>query len=132
LVSEPLPVSAGGGTNQSSGTVEFVSYTPTDIKFRAQADTPSVLLLNDKFDPNWRVKVDGKSALLLRCNFIMRGVYLTPSAHTVEFRFKLSNGPLYVTVAAIAAGIFLCGYLLFGSKHVEPDLKRPGRPYHAV
>ena len=80
--------------------------------FSAQADTPSVLLLNDKFDSQWRVFVDGKPAELLRCNFIMRGVYLTPGAHTVEFQFSLPCGPLYVTLAAFGVGILLCGFLV--------------------
>jgi uncharacterized iron-regulated membrane protein len=56
--------------------------------------------------------VDGKPAELLRCNFIMRGVYLTPGAHQVEFRFALSNRPLYVTMAAIIFGVLLSGCLL--------------------
>ena len=50
---------------------------------------------------NWRVTVDGKPAELLRCNFIMRGVYLpAPGRHTVEFSFSLPHQPLYVTLAA--------------------------------
>ena len=74
---------------------------------------PSVLLLNDKFDPNWHVFVDGKPAPLLRCNFIMRGVYLPAGAHTVEFKFSAPMGPLYVTLLAMSVGILLCGFLFF-------------------
>ena len=59
------------------------------------------------------MSVDGKPAQLLRCNFIMRGVYLAPGPHTVEFRFLLPNKPLYVTLAAIVTGIFLLGILIF-------------------
>jgi hypothetical protein len=114
LVSTPLPVAAT--TNQNSGTVEFKSYAPKDIVFDSHADTPTVLLLNDKFDPNWRVFVDGRPAPLLRCNFIMRGVYLTPGAHMVEFQFKLPNGPLYVSLTAIGVGIFLAGCLFLSTR----------------
>jgi hypothetical protein len=89
--------------------------------FDAKTTTPSVLLLNDKFDPYWRVFVDGKPAELLRCNFIMRGVYLTPGQHTVEFQFKLSDSPMYVTLTAIAIGILLCGFLIVSNRHkVDP------------
>jgi hypothetical protein len=105
LVSMPLPMSAA--TNQNAGSVEFKSYAPKDILFNAQATGPAVLLLNDKFDPYWRVLVDGKPAELLRCNFIMRGVYLTPGQHTVEFQYQLANGPLYVSLAAIGIGLLL-------------------------
>jgi hypothetical protein len=95
-------------TNVNSGTVEFKSYTPENIVFTATAVAPSVLLLNDKYDPNWHVTVDGKPANLLRCNFIMRGVYLQPGQHTVIFDFHLPNKPLYVTLAGISVGILLC------------------------
>jgi hypothetical protein len=141
LVSMPLPVAVA--TNQNAGSVEFKSYAPDDpmfkgkrnglwkqsgycyapkdIMFDAKTTTPSVLLLNDKFDPYWRVFVDGKPAELLRCNFIMRGVYLTPGQHTVEFQFKLSDSPMYVTLTAIAIGILLCGFLIVSNRHkVDP------------
>ena len=72
-----------------------------------------MLLLNDRFDPNWKVRVDGKPETLLRCNYIMRGVYLTPGAHTVEFRFQPPVGPLYVSLAAIGVGLVLLGLIWF-------------------
>jgi hypothetical protein len=113
LVSTPQPGLPAVATNQNSGTVEFKSYAPKDIVFDAKADAPSVLLLNDKFDPHWQVFVDGKPAELLRCNFIMRGVYLTPGAHVVEFKFTLPNRPLYVSLAAIVVVVLLSGFLIF-------------------
>ena len=123
LVSTPLPA-APVAANQNAGSVEFKSYAPKDIVFNAQTVAPSVLLLNDRFDPHWRVLVDGRPAELLRCNFIMRGVFLPPGTHTVEFQFKLPNGPLYVTLIAIAVGLLLCGYLRFAGKHAGPDSKQ--------
>jgi len=114
LVSSPLPATPGvNATNENSGTVEYKSYAPKHIVFDAKADAPSVFLLNDKYDPHWQVFVDGRPAELLRCNFIMRGVYLTPGEHTVEFKFTLPNRPLYVSLAAIVVGVLLCGFLFF-------------------
>ncbi len=125
LVSRPLPVSSAAATNENSGTVEFKSYAPTDIVFAAKADASTVLLLNDKYDSNWRVTVDGQPAELLRANFIMRGVYLTPGAHTVEFRFSMPNKPLYVTLAAFGLGILLCGLLFFSTRRQSaPTVQR--------
>ena len=106
-----VPNPPATAANQNPGTVEFTSYAPTDIKFHTQASTPTVLLLNDEYDPHWRVTVDGKPAPLLRANFIMRGVYLTAGDHAVEFQFSLPAKPLYVTLSAMALGILLCGFL---------------------
>jgi len=41
---------------------------------------------------------------------------LTLGSHTVEFQFSLPNGPLYVTLTAIVAGIFLGGVLFFSTR----------------
>ena len=112
VVSTPQKGLPAVATNENTGTVEFTSYAPKHIVFAARATAPSVLLLNDKYDPNWRVTVDGKPAELLRCNFLMRGVYLEPGAHTVTFDFSLPNKPLYVTLAAIGVGVLLCAGLL--------------------
>jgi hypothetical protein len=119
LVSAPLP--SAPSTNQNSGTVEFKSYKPSDIVFETKSEMPSVLLLNDRYDPNWTVRVDGKPAELLRCNYIMRGVYLTAGPHTVEFQFRLPNGPLRITLAAIAVGFILLGLLIFLGRRKPAD-----------
>jgi hypothetical protein len=138
LVSTPLAAASSTGTNQNTGIVEFkryapedpvfkgkkndlwkktgYCYAPKDIMFDTKAETHSVLLLSDKYDPNWKVTVDGKPAPLLRCNFIMRGVYLTPGAHTVEFQFKLPNRPLYVSSTAIGILILLAGWLVLSTR----------------
>jgi hypothetical protein len=117
LISTPQKDLPAVATNENSGTVEFTSYTPKQIVFAANVLSPSVLLLNDKYDPNWRVTVDGRPAGLLRCNYIMRGVYLTPGAHTVEFQFSLPNKTLSVTLASIVVGILLCGFLLWNTRN---------------
>ncbi len=114
LVANPGPAAPtpAGATNQNSGSVEFLDYTPKQIVLKTKSAAPSILLLNDKYDPNWRVSVDGKPAELLRCNFIMRGVRLDPGSHTVDFRFSMFTGPLYVTLAATVIGALLTGLVL--------------------
>ena len=69
------------------------SYATKHIVLSANATAPSVLLLNDKFDPQWSVTVDGQPAELLRCNFLMRGVYLPPSAYETAFLSTAHEGP---------------------------------------
>jgi hypothetical protein len=123
LVSTPLPVASS--TSQNSGTVEFTNYAPTHIVFSTQATAPSVLLFNDMFDPHWQVFVDGQPAELLHCNYIMCGVFLTPGAHAVEFKFGLPHKPLYITLAALGVGILLCGYLLVATRRNAGPVTQP-------
>jgi hypothetical protein len=110
---------APGDVNADAGTVEITDYQPRYIKLSAEAKTPAVLLLNDKFAPSWSVTVDKKAAPLLRCNYIMRGVFLSPGAHTVEFRYRPKLKTLFVSLSGWAAGLLVAGYLVCGRRRQE-------------
>jgi hypothetical protein len=113
LLSEPLSARANAAaSNQPPGKVEFASYEPKDIVLKAEASAPSVLLLNDRYDPNWKVTVDGKPEKLLRCNYLMRGVYLPAGSHQVQFVFQPPMRMFYVSLIAVVTGLLLCGLLL--------------------
>jgi hypothetical protein len=116
LVDTPQKDLPAAATNDNSGTVEYQSYAPKHIVLSTQAAVPTVLLLNDKYDPNWSVTVDGKPAALLRCNFIMRGVQVPAGTHTVEFQFSLSHKLLYVSLAAMGLAVLLGGFLLVATR----------------
>ncbi len=111
LVADTLPAPAPAQTNaspsQSAGTVEFASYAPRQIVLHAKAAAPSVLLLNDQFDPGWKVSVDGKPAALLRCNYVMRGVQVPAGEHQIEFRFTAPLTGLYTSLVGLAVGVVL-------------------------
>jgi hypothetical protein len=109
----PSPAASSNLNAQSStNSVEFSSYAPKRIVLQAIAGSPSVLLLNDRFDPNWKVSVDGRPEKLLRCNYLMRGVQVPPGAHVIEFRFAPPINTLYISLAAVVLGLGLCGFLL--------------------
>jgi hypothetical protein len=127
VVSEQIPpASATTSTNENAGTVEFASYEPNHILLKANATAPSILLLNDRYDSNWKVTVDGKPVTLLHANYIMRGVQLTAGAHTVDYRFAPPVNLFYVSLSAIVVGIGLLGFLAISNRGDEgkaDDLK---------
>jgi hypothetical protein len=86
LVTNPSVPNPQSSTN--AGIVEFTSYAPKRIVSQAKAASPAVLLLNDKYNPDWKVSVDGKPETLLRCNYLMRGVYLQPGTPTVRVSLR--------------------------------------------
>jgi hypothetical protein len=140
LVDSVLPdgqaMESAGQKADGDGTVEFADYASKHIVLKTKTASASMLLLNDRFDPSWRVTVDGQPATLLRCNYIMRGVHLAPGAHTVEFTFQIGLGlpfarvqverdtqlvefifkiptglPSYLTLVAFGVGFVLLGVL---------------------
>ncbi len=95
------------------GTVDITDYRPKYVKLQAHAKAPAVLLLNDRVSPEWRALVDHKPAPILRCNYIMRGVFLTPGQHLVEFKYKPHLPTLWLSLCAWGAGILTAGYLIW-------------------
>jgi hypothetical protein len=121
------PIAASPSTNAPRGTVEFASYEPKHIQLKTKAATDTILLLNDKFDPNWEVRVDGEPAPLLRCNYIMRGVKVAPGEHLVEFRFSPSLTGLYVSVLAEVVALMLLGFLAVNYWRQGPNVDTRGQ-----
>jgi len=119
LLSDELPPASAANTNQSAGTVDFASYAPKDIVLTCKVAAPAVLLYCDHFDPDWKVLVDGRPEKLLHCNFIMRGVSLTPGAHTVEFRFQPPYKLIYLTASATAVALLLLGAVMVASRRTS-------------
>ena len=69
--------------------------------------------------------MDGKPELLLRCNYIMRGVYLTPGRHRVEFRFQPQQTAFYISLTGLAVGVILCGYLVMNNSPKPSEAPAP-------
>lgn len=120
LISHNTPLSQPpGDPKASAGDVTITDYRPKRVRLQAHAATPAVLLLNDRIAPEWSVTVDQKPAPVLRCNYIMRGVYLTPGDHTIEFKFRPSLTSLYVSLCGWGIGILTSAFLIYS---------RPGAP----
>ena len=114
LVASELPAALPSASrNPNAGTVKFASYSSKTIVLKSDAPSPTVLLLNDHYDPNWKVSVDGRPEPLLRCNFIMRGVYLNAGTHTVEFKLQPHFKLLYLCLSVEGLGLLLLGLVVF-------------------
>ena len=125
------PAASTLNAQPATNVVEFTSYAPKRIRLQAKTGNPAVLLLNDRYDPNWKVLVDGEPETLLRCNYLMRGVYLQPGTHAIEFRFEPPVSTLYVSLAAVFVSLLLIGYLALGRRRSatpEPSPAAQPRP----
>ena len=103
LEEEPaVPLREGGGP---AGTVQMLTREPDRFLMRAAAARPAILVLAENHYPDWRVRVDGQDAPLLRVNHSLLGVALPAGEHAVEFAFRpaaLYRG-IWISLAALAA-----------------------------
>jgi hypothetical protein len=110
LLETPLPASQAAQLVDAplrSGSVAHVSrYDLHQVEVSVEMTAPGVLVLSDQWYPGWQVKVDGKTAPLLRVNYALRGVYLPAGMHQVVFDF--SSSPLYLGLALAGIAV-VCG-----------------------
>ena len=125
LLSEPLAIAPV--INGAPGTLEYVGYSPRHTVMKTKSASPTVLLLNDKYDPNWQVEVDGKSAPLLRCNYVMRGVQLPAGEHQVEFYYRPPAKYFWISAVAAVAAFVLLGYLVLTGRATSVETMKVER-----
>lgn len=114
--SAAAPPPAEASTNVVPREVTFVHYAPKHLVLRARTPVPALLLLNDKYDPNWHVSVDGVRQPLLRANFLMRAVAVPPGEHKIELVFRLPAGPLMISLAGLTVALGCLGWLGMGRR----------------
>jgi hypothetical protein len=90
LVEKPpsIPlVPPGHGAKIQPGAVKVGRYDGNNISLTATAERNSLLVLGEKYFRGWHASVDGKKTAIVPVNYVLRGVYLTPGTHRVEFVF---------------------------------------------
>ena len=86
-VVESFPLLEMPGVAGELPTVRVLRYEPNIISLTARAPQNTLLVLGEKYYDWWYATVDGKPQPIVPVNHILRGVYLPPGSHTVEFRF---------------------------------------------
>ncbi len=82
LVTADIANSSGHG---NPTPVTYIKHKPQRVEIEVEAKESGILLVNDRYDPDWRVFVDGKEKDVLICNAIMRGVKVSAGKHKIVF-----------------------------------------------
>ncbi|MBO7107968.1 MAG: hypothetical protein J6W73_07015, partial [Verrucomicrobia bacterium] len=106
LVEQSESVPLCGNPAEDAAALEYESYSPLKFSVNVKGVSKnSILLVNDRFNPKWKAFVDGKPAEILRCNYIARGLYLTPGDHHIEMRFEQSTGFFFLSLLFMVVGL---------------------------
>jgi len=84
----PIPMgNTSARVGGSPGDVRVVKYQAERIDLEATPKTNCMLVLGEKYYQGWRATVDGKATEIYPVDHVLRGIYLTPGKHVVDFRF---------------------------------------------
>ncbi len=104
---------------------------PEHIIVTAKSERERLLVLNERHDPAWRVRIDGRPATLVSVDLVLMGTPLPRGEHRVEFRYQPSAFIVgrALSLAALAISILLlCIPALWRVRaREEPPAGRPAR-----
>jgi hypothetical protein len=93
-------------------------YLPESVRISATLNSPGFLVLSDAYyAPGWTAFDNGTSTEIYQVNSFVRGVYLRPGTHSVEFRYTGKYEKEGVTVATLSH--FLVWGLVIGAFYWE-------------
>lgn len=98
------------------GQVRVVRYEGERIDLDASVAMNSLLVLGEKYYRGWRATVDGKVVEIYPVDHVLRGIYLTPGMHKVEFVFDPTPFKIgkYLTLVSFAVfAVFLGREIVF-------------------
>jgi hypothetical protein len=109
-VSGPL-----GFDSQRSAVI--TEYIPHRVKITANTSQPSFMVLSDAhYAPGWEVYDNGTPAKIYKVNGYVRGLYLQPGQHSVEYRYAGKTEQRGMVIATVSHflvwGLVIWGFMI--------------------
>ena len=82
-VKVPMPE----GPVATSNNIDLKTYTPTEIDIEAQTTRSGFILVNDYYDADWQVQVNGHDVPLLRADYLLRAVAIPAGQSTIAMHY---------------------------------------------
>jgi hypothetical protein len=93
---------------------DITLYEPEHVVIQAELSQAGLLILSDNMYPGWKAYVDGEQVPIYYTNLFMRGVFLDPGIHQVEFVYR--SELFLVGVAVTAVTLFFIILMLWRVK----------------
>ena len=91
--------------------VTVKKYSRKRIEMETNGKEDGVLVLNDRYNPDWQITVNGEPAEVIQANYIMRGVKVPAGPATIKMNFAPYKSQFMisslVSIIVIAWGIFI-------------------------
>ena len=84
-----------------------------EVQIRTRSRVAALLVLSDRFDPNWRVQIDGRPAQALRANYLFRGVVVPAGEHAIRWTYRPASFAWGSTISVLTLAVLLTS-ALFG------------------
>ncbi len=86
--------------------IDLAVYTPTNIEIDVMNSPGGWLLINDYYDPDWTVQVNGQPAGLFRADYVLRAVAIPPGDSVVKMHYTTHYRVAGLSLSASSVNLF--------------------------
>ena len=95
--------------------LSLTHYSPDKLVFEGSITSPSILVVTNSYHPNWKARLNGREAKILRANHAFQAI-LIPKEGRFTAAFTYQDPWLWRSHTAIPIGMFLVGLGVFYKK----------------
>jgi len=106
------PVKTSGGGGQAD--VAYEEPSPEHVRLRVTTSGPTVVVVRNVFDKNWKALLDGRPAPVLRADYLMQAVAVPSGMHVVDLEYRDRAIGLGLGVSAVAGSVWLAALIGVG------------------
>jgi hypothetical protein len=106
------------------GSAQVKVYRENYVEIGTSSEKPSILVFGDKWDPNWKVTVNGRDTKLLKANHLMRGVELPAGSHHVVMDYAPPQ--MGQRISGISVAVLLPLMVLYGVYSLRKGRREEG------
>lgn len=99
----------------------ILSYSPTQVRVRANLAEPGYLVLTDAYFPGWRAWRDGEELPVLRAYSIFRAIQLPAGEQEVVFRYRPDSFLVGAALTGASGVVWLMGLAVVAWRRVYRD-----------
>ena len=99
------------GTPLDSGSVVLKQRLANELTYEVSSPRGGLAVFSEIYYPGWTATIDGQPADLGRVNYILRALKMPAGHHKVVLSYKPSTVTTTETIAFVAIGLILLGFL---------------------
>ena len=101
-----------GPTPPAPIPVNVTTYTPHEIDLALDTPNAGYVLINDQYDPDWEVTLNGKPAPLLRADYLLRAIAVPAGPSSITLRYVAHYRVAGLSLPVIATNNFSDAFML--------------------
>jgi hypothetical protein len=103
-----------------NGSALYRSTGPQSALVTVDAPAPSIVLVRNVYDKNWRATVDGRSVSVLPADYLVQGIPVPPGRHTIVLSYDDPTVGLGILGTALSLAVLL-GLAAFMANRRRPS-----------